>query len=78
MYIKLRTAPQPRQGNHFPTTLKGKAFDTALVMEWLGEELMASEAECSEINVKPQKGWIKLMYVCVDLPSVKTRSHNLS
>ncbi|CAL1131631.1 unnamed protein product [Cladocopium goreaui] len=27
------------QGNNFPTTLGGKAFDTALIMAWLGDEV---------------------------------------
>lgn len=38
---------QPRQGNTFPTTLGGKAFDTGLVMAWLQEEIAAgSKARC--------------------------------
>ena len=30
---------QPRQTNMFPTALGGKAFDTALVLAWLQDEL---------------------------------------
>lgn len=47
--FQVKTHWQLRQGNQFPTSLNGKAFDTALVMAWLHDELEAgSQATCWE------------------------------
>ena len=47
--LAFQRACQPRQSNHFPTALGGKAFDTALVLAWLHDELShGSEANRGE------------------------------